>query len=51
MRALLLLLVFASPASAVPLPLVCELTSEENPAFVIRLEDKNPHCATRGIDP
>ena len=33
---LLLLLVLASPASAVPLPLVCDLTSEEDPAFVIQ---------------
>ena len=47
MRALLLLLVFASPASAVPLPLVCELTSEENPAFVIRLETRT-RTALRG---
>ena len=47
MRALLLLLVFASPASAVPLPLVCELTSEENPAFVIRL-DTRTRTALRG---
>ena len=48
MRALLLLLVFTSPASAVPLPLVCELTSEEDPAFVIRL-DKRTHTALRGV--
>ena len=47
MRALLLLLVFASPASAVPLPLVCELTSEENSAFVIRLETRT-RTALRG---
>ena len=47
MRALLLLLVFASPAYAVPLPMVCELTSEEDPAFVIRL-DKRTHTALRG---
>ena len=33
---LLLLLVLASHASAVPLPLVCDLTSEEDPAFVIQ---------------
>ena len=31
---LLLLLVLASPASAVPLPLGCDLTSEEDPAVV-----------------
>ena len=48
MRALLLLLVFASPVSAVPLPLVCELTSEEDPAFVIRL-DKRTHTALQGV--
>ena len=47
MRALLLLLTFASPAYAVPLPLVCELTSEENPAFVIRLETRT-RTALRG---
>ena len=48
MRALLLLLVFASPASAVPLPVVCELTSEEDPAFVIRL-DKRTNTALQGV--
>ncbi len=48
MRALLLLLVLASPASAVPLPLVCDLTSEEDPAFVIRL-NKRTRTALRGV--
>ena len=48
MRALLLLLVFASPVFAVPLPLVCELTSEEDPAFVIRL-GKRTHTALQGV--
>jgi|TARA_B100001758_G_C18160806_1_gene479044 hypothetical protein len=40
MRALLLLLVTALPASAVPLPLVCELTSEEVPSIKVLLTER-----------
>ena len=40
MRALLLLLVTALPASAVPLPLVCELTSEEIPSIKVLLTER-----------
>ena len=36
------------PASAVPLPLVCEVTSEEVPTISIRLEDRTP-TALRGV--
>ena len=48
MRALLLLLLSAMPASAVPLPLVCEVTSEEVPTISIRLEERTP-TALRGV--
>mgnify|MGYP007000366377 len=37
---LLLLLVAALPARAVPLPLVCELTSEEVPSIKILLTER-----------
>ena len=40
MRALLLLLVAATPAHAVPLPLVCELTSEEVPSIKVVLTER-----------
>ena len=40
MRALLLLLLAAMPASAVPLPLVCELTSEEVPSVKVLLTER-----------
>ena len=36
------------PASAVPLPLVCEVTSEEVPTISIRLEERTP-TALRGV--
>ena len=48
MRALVLLLLSAMPASAVPLPLVCEVTSEEVPTISIRLEERTP-TALRGV--
>lgn len=48
MRALLLLLLSAMPASAEPLPLVCEVTSEEVPTISIRLEERTP-TALRGV--
>lgn len=48
MRVLLLLLLSAMPASAVPLPLVCEVTSEEVPTISIRLEERTP-TALRGV--
>ena len=47
-RALLLLLLAAMPSSAVPLPLVCEVTSEEVPTIAIRLEERTP-TALRGV--
>ncbi len=47
MRALLLLLLSAMPTSAGPLPLVCEVTSEEVPTISIRLEERTP-TALRG---
>ena len=40
MRALLLLLVTTLPAAAVPLPLVCELTSEEVPSIKVLLTER-----------
>ena len=40
MRAFLLLLVAAIPANAVPLPLVCELTSEEAPSIKVLLTER-----------
>ena len=40
MRAFLLLLVAAIPANAVPLPLVCELTSEEAPTIKVLLTER-----------
>ena len=40
MRALLLLLLAAMPASAVPLPLVCEVTSEEIPSIKVLLTER-----------
>ena len=40
MKALLLLLVTTLPAAAVPLPLVCELTSEEVPSIKVLLTDR-----------
>ena len=46
-RALLLLGLTAMPASAVPLPLVCKVTSEEVPTITIRLEERTP-TALRG---
>ncbi len=36
------------PASAEPLPLVCEVTSEEVPTISIRLEERTP-TALRGV--
>ena len=47
MRVLLLSLLFASPGLATPLPLVCEVVSEEDPAISIRLEERTPN-ALRG---
>ena len=47
-RAALFLGLAAMPASAVPLPLVCEVTSEEVPTISIRLEDRTP-TALRGV--
>ncbi len=47
-RAALLLGLAAMPASAVPLPLVCEVTSEEVPTISIRLEERTP-TALRGV--
>ena len=40
MRAFFLLLVAAIPANAVPLPLVCELTSEEAPTIKVLLTER-----------
>ena len=40
MRAFLLLLVTAIPANAVPLPLVCEITSEEVPTIKVLLTER-----------
>jgi hypothetical protein len=40
MKALLLLLVTTLPAAAVPLPLVCELTSEEVPSIKVLLTER-----------
>ena len=40
MRALLLLLLTPLPAAAVPLPLVCELTSEEVPSIKVLLTER-----------
>ena len=48
MKPLLLLLLSAMPASAVPLPLVCEVTSEEVPTIFIHLEERTP-TALRGV--
>ena len=48
MRALLLLLLSAMPASAVPLPFLCEVTSEKVPPMSIRLEKRTP-TGLRGV--
>ena len=40
MRALLILLLTTHPVAAVPLPLVCELTSEEVPSIKVLLTDR-----------
>ena len=40
MRAFLLLLVAAIPANGVPLPLVCEITSEEAPTIKVLLTER-----------
>ena len=40
MKLLILLLLAALPAAAVPLPLVCELTSEEVPSIKILLTER-----------
>ena len=40
MRVLLLSLLFASPGLATPLPVVCEVISEEDPTISIRLEER-----------
>ena len=47
-RAALLLGQAAMPASAVPLPSVCEVTSEEVPTISVRLEERTP-TALRGV--
>ena len=44
MRALLLSLLIASPVAATPLPLVCELTSEEVPSIKVRLTERTAYC-------
>ena len=46
-RVLLLSLLFASHGLATPLPVVCEVISEEDPAISIRLEERTP-TALRG---
>ena len=46
-RVLLLSLLFATPGLATPLPVVCEVISEEDPAISIRLEERTP-TALRG---
>ena len=43
MRALLLSLLIASPVAATPLPMVCELTSEEVPSIKIRLTERTAY--------
>ena len=40
MKLLILLLLAALPAAAVPLPLVCELTSEEVPSIKVLLTER-----------
>ena len=47
MRDLLLSLLFAPLVLATPLPVVCEVISEEDPAISIRLEERTP-TALRG---
>ena len=47
-RAALLLGLAAMPASAVPLPLVCEVTSEEVPTISVRLDERTP-MSLRGV--
>ena len=51
MRALLLLLVTTLPAAAVPLPLVCELTSEEVPSIKILLTERTAFSLKGKVGP
>ena len=46
MKLLILLLLAALPAAAVPLPLVCELTSEEVPSIKILLTERTAFSLT-----
>ena len=43
MKALLLSLLIASPVAATPLPMVCELTSEEVPSIKVRLTERTAY--------